>query len=323
MNKVIEAVKRYLLEVLDVRSEAHPWKAKDKLPHFLTDSYDFYEILLLDTPCLLMVPSEATVVSPAVITKHRKQVLEKWRGGCIYVQEAISAHNRQRLIQHRVPFITPGNQMYLPDLGIDLREYFQQSSCLKENFSPSTQAVIIYALCDDGAEGGYTASELVKDLGYSRMTLMRAFNELEHFSIGTTSRKGRERLWGYKSGKQELWEQAKPLLSTPVKRRTWVEGMKAGILAGLSALAEYSMLNGPNIPVYAVDLDEWKNLKERVKILSISEGATAELEIWEYSPKLFAKKGIVDPFSLYLSLKKIKDERIEDAIENMMEDRRW
>ncbi|EFB40206.1 MULTISPECIES: hypothetical protein [Parachlamydia] len=44
-----------------------------------------------------------------------------------------------------------------------------------------------------------------------------------------------------------------------------------------------------------------------------------ELEVWNYDPELFAKDGIVDPFSLYLSLQESKDERVEGALEEMME----
>jgi len=53
--------------------------------------------------------------------------------------------------------------------------------------------------------------------------------------------------------------------------------------------------------------------------LPSSEGALIELEIWQYNPNLFAKDGIVDPFSLYLSLEKVKDERVEAALAHMME----
>jgi len=48
-----------------------------------------------------------------------------------------------------------------------------------------------------------------------------------------------------------------------------------------------------------------------------------ELEVWSYSPGLFANGKIVDPFSLYLSLRDIKDERIESAMEKMMESVEW
>ena len=53
------------------------------------------------------------------------------------------------------------------------------------------------------------------------------------------------------------------------------------------------------------------------------EGAAFELEIWHYDPDLFAKKGCVDPYSLYLSLKETEDERVEAALEELMEKIKW
>jgi hypothetical protein len=47
------------------------------------------------------------------------------------------------------------------------------------------------------------------------------------------------------------------------------------------------------------------------------------LEIWSYSPVLFAKNGVADRFSIYLSLQGTEDERVESALEEMMEQIRW
>ncbi|SCA63614.1 Uncharacterized protein SCG7086_AX_00120 [Chlamydiales bacterium SCGC AG-110-P3] len=323
MNKTIAAVERYLSEVLGVQSKARPWKETGNLPFFLTNYYEFYEISLWEHPCLLMIPEEDVDVLPAALKKHRDCVQSEWDGCCIYVQEAISPHNRQRLIQHRVPFIAPGNQMYLPDLGIDLREYFQQSKSSKETLSPATQAVVVYTLCHATTEG-YTASTLIKELGYSRMTLIRAFNELEAANIGVIDKRGRERCWSFTGGKRELWNQALPLLSSPVKQRIWIKGKTPKIQAGFTALGERSMLNPPSICTYATSTEEWKTWKEAVvKTLPISEGATAELEIWHYDPSLFADGDIVDPYSLYLSLRDTEDERTEIALEEMIEKIEW
>jgi len=44
----------------------------------------------------------------------------------IYVRAQVTAYNRKRLIEQKVPFIVPGNQMYLPMLAIDLREHFRR-----------------------------------------------------------------------------------------------------------------------------------------------------------------------------------------------------
>ncbi|MCH9626049.1 MAG: hypothetical protein S4CHLAM123_12380 [Chlamydiales bacterium] len=323
MAKIIEALERYFYEVLDVQLQIHLWKDQGEIALFLKNFYEFYKITLLKQPCLLMIAKEGTVLTPAVVKKHRKQVLMNWTGCCIYVQEAISSYNRQRLIQHHIPFIAPGNQMYLPDLGIDLREYFRQSKTSQKLFSPATQAVVIYALYHTISEG-YTAFELIDKLGYSRMTLIRALNELEAASIGTTNRKGRERFWSFEGDKRELWNQTRSLLRNPIKQRVWIRGKKPKIQAGLSALAERSMLSPPSIPVYAISAENWKNWKKiGVELLPISEGATAELEIWHYAPNLFTEEDSVDPCSLYLSLEEIEDERTEMALQEMMEKMEW
>jgi len=46
----------------------------------------------------------------------------KQKDDVVYVRTRMTAFNRKRLIEQKVPFIVPGNQMYLPTLAIDLRE---------------------------------------------------------------------------------------------------------------------------------------------------------------------------------------------------------
>jgi hypothetical protein len=48
-----------------------------------------------------------------------------------------------------------------------------------------------------------------------------------------------------------------------------------------------------------------------------------EIEVWRYPPALFAARDVVDPLSLYLSLKGISDERIEASLDEMMRKLGW
>ena len=210
--------------------------------------------------------------------------------------------------------------MYLPTLGIDLREYFRKMKTNKKNFSPATQAVVIYLLLDQKGNR-LTPSELSKELGYTLMTMSRAFDELESAGIGKVSRKGKERWLLLERSKLELWKQAKSFMRDPVKKRIWAKGKKPKVQAGLSALAKKSMLAPPSVPVYAIGFEEWKKME--VEELPFREDAAFELEVWYYDPALFAKKRCVDPFSLYLSLQETEDERVEAALEEMMEKVEW
>jgi hypothetical protein len=112
-------------------------------------------------------------------------------------------------------------------------------------------------------------------------------------------------------------------LRTPVKSRLWVQGVKPKVLAGISALADVTMLNPPEHTIYAMGSEEWKKCSTQFHQLPSSDEASFELEIWHYNPLLFAKNGRVDPFSLYLSLKASKDERIETALEQLQEQIKW
>jgi hypothetical protein len=85
------------------------------------------------------------------------------------------------------------------------------------------------------------------------------------------------------------------------------------------------MLARPTAPVYAISMDGWKSLKllNAVVELPVPESGTFEIEIWSYSPLLFQKKEMVDQFSLYLSLQDNTDERVQTALERMMEKILW
>ena len=79
-------------------------------------------------------------------------------------------YQRKRLIDHRVPFIVPGNQLYLPSFGMDLREFYRKLHETPETFSPAAQVVLLYLLLR-APTGPHTPNELAKRLG-SRYTVV-------------------------------------------------------------------------------------------------------------------------------------------------------
>lgn len=320
-------LQNYLREALDIEIHLQPWKEKGKLPFFLLNAYDFFEISLLNKSCLVMIPKDESEMTPATVQKHWEQVIMKWNAPCIYVQSHISSHNRKRLINHRVPFIIPNNQIYLPDLGIDLREHFVNKQIPKKFFSPAAQAVIIFALSDANIER-FNPSELAKKLGYTLMTMTRAFNELETVGVGKMIREGKNRWWIFQDTKKDLWDQTKGMLRSPIRNRESMKLLPAAqwpqTLAGISALAETTMINPPLIPVFAMGVEEYRDTNSPKGLhLSSADEADLVLEIWNYNPQLFSKHGRVDPFSLYLSLRETKDERIEVSLEELMEKIKW
>jgi hypothetical protein len=160
------------------------------------------------------------------------------------------------------------------------------------------------------------------------MTMTRALDELETAGVGHIQKEGRQRILRFEQGRKQVWELARDRLRSPVAKRCWVHPSKTrplGPEAGLSALARYSDLAAPASPVFALHKVTWPKLRKNnaIQVLAASEPGVWELEIWSYSPELFARDGVVDPLSLYLSLPDPADERVEAALEMMMERFPW
>lgn len=327
MQTQLHQLERYLHDALGIAVTTTPWRKTNSLPHFLNELYSFADTKLLGVPFLLAVDNGPAEQSPATLRKHMDLLGTKQNADVIYVRAGVTAYNRKRLIEHKVPFIVPGNQMYLPTLALDLREHFRRLRSAPATFSPSAQALVLHALLRDTGQV-FNPLQTARQLGYSAMTMTRAFDELEAADLAEISASGRERQLRFTGNRRQIWTRAQPFLRSPVSRRLFIQHIKdkvTCIRAGLTALAEYSMLAPPPYTTYALSRQDWKLLQQRRKaiVLPDYEPDAQEIEVWSYPPALPAERGLVDPLSLYLSLKDNRDERIESSLEEMMKKTGW
>ena len=327
MEKLIRKLKDYLKETLGITVEVEIWEGDSGVPFYLRDRYGFRQIELFNHRIILMIAQYQEEETPATVKKHKLVVQDAVNGEVVYVNDRVKSYNRKRLIEHKIPFIIPGNQMYLPMLAIDLREHFRNNRIVNHKLSPSTQTVVIHALTT-GDKGPYTPTGLSDVLGYTLMTLTRAFNELESLRIGYVKIEGRERRLIFDMKPQELWNEVKKDLRNPIKKRIWIKPQRfsiQGVKAGLTALSDYTMLAEPQQNTFAFSLDEWKvvKLQDKIKEVPANEPEAYQIEIWAYPPKLFATNNIVDRFSLYACLKTEPDERVQSMLDEMLEDSKW
>jgi transposase len=325
-----QTVKDYLDKTLVLHSQMTSWANANALPFLLRDRYDFFTLFLLGTQRLLMIAKNKTEETPAVVRKHMDMAKPYWNGEVIYVPQVITAINRTRLIEQKISFIVPGRQLYLPDLGVVLSESFKKSQMMPiKTYSPATQWIILDALNHDLKET-LNSTELAKKFEYSLMTITRVLNELEETGLANVRTQGRERKIEFHLSKRELWEKAKGQLRDPIRswETTYSRGEisnPANVKAGLTALAHYSSLAEPEEKTYATLLHPKWIAKTREQYLhhDWDPNQRARLEIWSYDPQSFSKEGWVDPFSLYLALRWDQDERVEQALEEMMEKVEW
>ena len=138
---------------------------------------------------------------------------------------------------------------------------------------------------------------------------------------GSTNRK---RLF-YKIEQESFFEIGKKHLDRPIKKVLYVSNIPDSLTvykSGLTALSKKSMLSEPKRKTYAI----YKNV-EKLKDYLISEEIASDtnsliIQIMKYDVSLLAKGDCIDPITLISGLKE-KDERIEMAISEMMEDYKW
>lgn len=322
------AIQHYLHETLGVfLPKYQPWERRDELPYFLRDAFDFWEVELLG--CTVLVAMDRSRDKPSIsdIRLRIDKVNSVARHPTVYVTDTLASYERKRLIEQKVPFIVPGNQLYLPDLGIDLREYFRQrTSSAQSPISPSAQAMLITALLRPHWAPEWHPSEAATRLGYTSMTLSRAVRELTATGIASARKVGRSQYLHLDFSPQETWDRIRPMLRSPIQRTIWIRHEfypdLPKRLAGLSALAHHSMLAEPKQPVYAMNRTEWNALNASAE----SDGPMSgylECELWNYSPALQQDSETVDPFSLMLSLQDNTDERVQGALDELKERLPW
>lgn len=331
---MIDRLVRYVRDTLHVTVKLRTWEEGQRLPLFLQDAYVYYLAEIHRVTLLLMVDADTEAHSPAAVGRHLEQVRARWNGEVVYVREQVSSYVRKRLIEAGIQFIVPGNQLYLPMLAIDLREYFRQKRTSLRKFSPATQALVLYWIYTGRGtiRDRVTATEMASVLGYTKMTMSRAFREVDA-ALTEVSAEGQSiAVQDAHVHGQALWERLQPYWRDPVIRRHFLPesnfDQALGLRASLTALAACSLLSEPARAVYALSQREWKVLRQRhdVTVLDFPDEQSVEVEVWCYPPKIFAPQGLngaVDPLSLYLSLREKGDERVEMALEKLLGDVRW
>lgn len=329
MPNLVASALKYLHDTLGVATSKHaPWGGQGSLPYFLRDAFDVQQLEILGHQVLLALERHPDKASVADI-RNRLDKLHAVAGmPVVYVTEALASYERRHLIVQKVPFIVPGNQLYLPDLGLDLREYFRQRPNAADTLlSPSAQAMLISALLRPHWEAEWHPAETAKMLGYTAMTVSRALRELVAAGFAEVQKTGRSQYLNMTSSAPETWKHALPLLRSPVQRTVWLATpppTKSPMrVAGLSALARISMLAEPRSPVFAVNRSDWQVLKADMAELPESMPNAYACQLWNYSPALGPDSDMVDPLSLMLSLRDITDERVQSALDDLKEQLPW
>ncbi|WP_122642353.1 MarR family transcriptional regulator [Luxibacter massiliensis] len=307
-----------LIDVLGMNVIYTQWNKKKKLPFYLAAGYDFQKAEIDGCFCLLIYPKEDLPTLPAL--KKQIQRIQQVENIPVVIQvKSMSTFRRKSMIENKIPFIIEEKQVYLPFIAAYLQEKADTEINTKEKFMISAQVLFLMYIYQKSEK--FYLADATRQLPYSAMTITRAAKQLEESSLFYVRKEGVNKILSSKFSKKELYEQAKPSLSSPIVKRGFLNKgnlTREMLLAGTSALAEKTMLNN-EVPIdYAVDKKacDSKELQNEL----IDPYKQISIEIWKYPPQLFAKENMVDTISLALSLEDERDERIEKAVDEMLDE---
>jgi DNA-binding MarR family transcriptional regulator len=298
-----------------------------RLPVYLDATFEIACTELLGTPCAFAFCRTAETPSPVATAKQLAQLATLLDRPVVLVEPSIPSWRRKRLAERRVAFVAPSTQLYLPPLGIDLRDALRidHHAPLTDDrgpFAPSTQVVLLDLLLV-GQDRGQEPEAIARRLGYSLMSISRAGRALERANLIQRPKHGRQRYLRLLGDPKDVWERAQPWLVSPVRARYAApeQAFADAVDAGETALANQSMLAPPPVRSVAVSSTAWASYGARhatpMHEPGLDDPRSVAVEVWTYPPESLSQGPAVDPLSLYLSLRDHDDARVERARESL------
>ena len=304
------------LDILGLKINFKKWNKEKQLPLFILDNFLVQKAIINDIECLSLTPKGDLPTLPAF--KKQINIIKEIENVPIFLQlDVISSFRRQNLLENKVPFILKDKIVYLPFMATYLTNTYHEETTV-EKLALASQLLFTWILYQNTNK--YYISDAVESLGFSNMTLTRAYRQLCATQLFEEHKDGRKIFLTTNLSKVDLFNKMRPYLQSPFYTQGYIlkkEITKDMIPAGEFAFSQYTYINPPNLKTYAIEKKHVKNIKLQRECYSYDE--QVELQIWKYNPLLFSQnKKDTDDISLILSLLGNEDERLDIEIENLL-----
>jgi hypothetical protein len=305
----------YLNKVLGVKVACEDVDFKH-LPNFIATRYRLQMVSMNEQKMIFLYP-KTELEQIEVLKKHIARIQKNNNLPVVLVLKELSHRQKEYLIREKIPFIVDGRQIYLPFMAVYLQERCSAEKMPREEILPSVQMLLLHFIYGGAQE--LSASQAAKDLELTPTSISRASRQLEEMGLLHIKKVGVQRIMRSEDSPKILFQKAGDKLLNPIKRTVYIqkEFVRTDLPeSGYSALAEYSMLNAPNVRCYAAErISQWKDVM--TNSLQNSQVQVA-VDMWRYNPRKLSTRNTVDELSLALALREDADERVEDAVEEML-----
>ncbi|MCD8106050.1 MAG: hypothetical protein LUF35_13910 [Lachnospiraceae bacterium] len=299
-----------------------PYTDTEKLPLIFRGRYQFYDMDINGYHCVLMEPQDEIGLSE-IRKQHRK--MEQIAGRhCVLYMKNMKSYPREKMIEEGIPFIWEDHQIYMPFLGMLLKQNDTRQINTCGRFSFLTQKLLLTALYEQWRD--MTVTMAAKVLQVSKMSVTRCFDEIEALEVPFLRKKGRTRLLTMNGEKKAQWKTLQPFMRQPLIQSFRLEEDISFELpySGMTALGEYSMIADNSYKTYAILKSQLADsgIREKQKI-PMEEFPGCVVQELGYVIN-YRGGGSVDPLTLCLLMdEEREDPRVGKAIDEMLEEYVW
>lgn len=294
-----------------------------RLPVLYRTLFEYYELVISGQVCVIACRRDNHErLAPARIKGLLNHMQTFFNVPLVYAGSHYAGHDAERLVGAGVPFIAPKRYVYLPFMWTKLPLSAPETPVQTAKLSTCAQLMLLGAL-ERRLPYAMSYADVQSVLEYSRPVVNEAMRQLEALGLGMREMNGRKRSFRLAYEGRELWNYAQADLRSPCNRTVGVEELPVGVEltpAGEDALALCSRLaEHEHISCYATCCPAsvpraWKLLPERE--------APFRIQLWDYHPATLVPHG-VDPLSLILTLRTTPHPRVEQAIEETLNQFPW
>lgn len=306
----------YLDRVLGIKV-VYQDEAHKSMPNFIISRYRIKKVTLDGKAALFVYPKEE-LDSVDAVKKHLDRIQKVEGVPAVLILDRLTYRQKQYLLRDHIPFVVEGKQIYLPFMAVYLQERGDGERQEITTMLPSAQVLLLYYI-NHGC-GELLTSEACHDLGFTATSISRASRQLEEMGLIQAEKRGVQKILYSDKTPRALFAATKDTMESPVKRTIYVPRKEINdqlLLGGYSALSEYTMMNPPVVECFATD--SISALKRAASGKLHNSEDQCEVQLWRYDPRKLAAGNSVDRLSLALALAKDRDERVEEALEEMLE----
>lgn len=313
----------YLRRIFGNKVHINDFFESSHMPMYLVQKFDFknFTVDFQKEQYILIKPKEKISIKVDSIKKQTEQIKKHTNCIPVFIFNELRLNQRNKLISNFIPFIMPNNQLFIPNVMINLSEKEIFAKEYSSEFSVSAQVVYIYILLNKIKETN--AHRLSENIPYSVATLNRALTELINRELVTAEGSNTRKI--YKPiNKKEYWKRGKNFLFNPVAKTFYTKqsiNHYEFYFSNELALSRLSWnLNESRVSYYAATREKIKNIDKNILLneYDIFDYDYSVIEQFKYDPGLLSNSNYIDIVSLYAQFKDTCDERIQIALDELL-----